>query len=150
MSAQYANLDPVAAEIGLGVWAPQQISTDFASCLRFAATSLNQTLHDVWPSPGLVRFIYIFRASYPKGTLPSAKFTLRPSLAFSYIGSVSARYSMSGRQPNFAVWYKEWNYGTFAEGATYIRLGGHHVWQIVVTCLHFYYYDDIIAINIQI
>ena len=24
-------------------------------------------------------------------------------------------------------WYKEWNYGTFAEGATYIRLRGHHV-----------------------
>jgi len=23
--------------------------------------------------------------------------------------------------------YKEWNYGTFAEGATYIRLGGHLV-----------------------
>jgi len=24
--------------------------------------------------------------------------------------------------------YKEWNYGTFAEGVTDIRLGGHHVW----------------------
>jgi len=23
-------------------------------------------------------------------------------------------------QPNFPAWYKEWNYGTFAEGATYI------------------------------
>jgi len=43
------------------------------------------------------------------------KFTLRPSLAFSYIGSVTARHSSSGRQPNFAAWYKEWNYGTFAE-----------------------------------
>jgi len=30
-------------------------------------------------------------------------------------------------QPNFAAWYKEWNYGTFAESATYIRLGGHDV-----------------------
>jgi len=45
----------------------------------------------------------------------------------SYIGSVTARHSSSGRQPNFAAWYKEWNYGTFAEGATYIWLGGHHV-----------------------
>jgi len=26
-----------------------------------------------------------------------------------------------------AAWYKEWNYGTFAEGTTCIRLGGHHV-----------------------
>jgi len=27
------------------------------------------------------------------------------------------------------AWYKEWNYGTFAEGATCIGLGGHHVWH---------------------
>jgi len=50
-----------------------------------------------------------------------------PSLAFSYIGSITARHSINGRQPNFAASYKEWNYGTFADGATYIRLGGHHV-----------------------
>ena len=50
----------------------------------------------------------------PNGILPYAKFTLRPSLAFSYIGSVTARHSSSQRQPNFAAWYKEWNYGTFA------------------------------------
>jgi len=40
---------------------------------------------------------------------------------------------LMARQPNFAAWYMEWNYGTlkfggsFAEGATYIRLGSHHV-----------------------
>jgi len=37
----------------------------------------------------------------PDGILPGAKFTLRPSLAFSYIGSVTARHSSSRRQPNF-------------------------------------------------
>ena len=31
----------------------------------------------------------------PDGILPRAKFTLRPSLAFSYIGSVTARHSSS-------------------------------------------------------
>ena len=56
----------------------------------------------------------------PDGILLGAKFTLHPSLAFSYIRRVTARYSSSGRQPNFAAWYKEWNYVTFAEGATYI------------------------------
>jgi len=61
------------------------------------------------------------------GNFPGAKFTLRPRLAFSYIVSVTAQQSSSGRQPNFAAWFKEWNYGTFPEGATYIRLGGHHV-----------------------
>ena len=37
----------------------------------------------------------------PKGILPRAKFILRPGLAFSYIGSVTARHSSSGHQPNF-------------------------------------------------
>jgi len=50
--------------------------------------------------------------------LPAAKFTLRPSLAFSYIGGVTARHSSSGRQPNFATLDKEWHYRTFAVGAT--------------------------------
>jgi len=35
----------------------------------------------------------------------------------------------SGPQPNCVAWYKEWNYRTFAEGATYIQLGGRHVWH---------------------
>jgi len=63
----------------------------------------------------------------PNGILPAATFILRPRFAFSYIGSITARHSSSGRQPNFVAWYYEWNYGTFAEGATNIRLGGHHV-----------------------
>jgi len=54
----------------------------------------------------------------PNRILPVAKFTLRPSLAFSYIGSVTVRHLSSGRQPNFAAWYKEWNYGTFTDGGT--------------------------------
>ena len=72
--------------------------------------------------------VYTFSGALaPNGILPGAKFTLRPSFAFSYIVSVTARHSSSGRQPNFVAWYKEWNYGTFAEGATYIRLDGHHL-----------------------
>jgi len=63
----------------------------------------------------------------PDRIFPGAKFTLRPSLVFAYIGSVTAWHSSSRHQPNFAASYKEWNYGTFAEGATYIRQGGHHV-----------------------
>jgi len=54
------------------------------------------------------------------GIWPGAKFTLRPTLAFSYIGSVTAWHSSSGREPSFAAWYKEWNYTAFAEGTTYI------------------------------
>jgi len=71
---------------------------------------------------------YTFSAALdPDRILPGAKFTLRPSIAFWYIGSVTARHSSSGRQPNFAAWYKEWTYRTFADGAIYIQQGGHHV-----------------------
>ena len=37
------------------------------------------------------------------GILPGAKFTLCPSLAFSYIGNLTAQLSSSGRQPNCGV-----------------------------------------------
>jgi len=65
----------------------------------------------------------------PDGILPSAQFTLRPSFAFSYIGRLAALLhgTRAAGIRQTAAWYKEWNYRTFAEGATYIRLGGHYV-----------------------
>jgi len=80
---------------------------------------VNQTLRDVWPSPGWYT-IYTFSGLPPNEILPGAKLTLRPSLAFSYIGSVTVRHSSSMSQPNFAAWDKEWNHGTFTDGATYM------------------------------
>ena len=41
----------------------------------------------------------------PDGILPGANFTLRPTLAFYYIGSIAAQHSTSGHQPNFATLY---------------------------------------------
>ena len=62
----------------------------FASLLhRRRSREVNQTLHDVWPSPGLVHYIYIFGVLRPIGILPCAKFTLRPSLAF--LANVNSR-----------------------------------------------------------
>jgi len=46
----------------------------------------------------------LFGTLVPKGILTGTILTLRPSLAFSYIFSVSARHSSSGHQPNFAAW----------------------------------------------
>ena len=125
------NVGPLTAEISLPVWGTPTNFDGFrilASLLRRRSTEANQTLHDLWSSPGLVHYIYIFGAfAPPDGIFPRAKFTLRPSLAFSYIGGVSAWHSTSWPQPNFAVWYKELNYGTFADGSTYIWPGGHQV-----------------------
>ena len=56
----------------------------------------NQPLHDVWPFLGWYTICTISGALAPDGILPGAKFTFRPSLAFSYIGSVTARHSSSG------------------------------------------------------
>ena len=56
----------------------------------------------------------------PNRILPVAlaKFTLRPSLAFSYIGSVTVRPLEQWASAKLAAWYKEWNYGTFTDGGT--------------------------------
>ena len=72
-------------------------------------------------------YIHFWGLLPPNRILPAAKFTLRLSLVFSCIDSITAWHLCSGHQPNFVVWYNEWNYRTFTEGATYIRLGGHHV-----------------------
>ena len=129
-----ANFGPLTAEIGLPVWGNPANFNGFcvlASLLhRRRLTAVNKTFDDVWPSLlGSYTIYTLLVALAPNGFLPHAKFTLRPSLAFSYIGSITARHSSSGRQPNFVAWYKEWNYGCFIDGATYIRLGGHHVWH---------------------
>ena len=102
-----ANFGPLAAEINLPVWGAPSNFDGFrvlASLLhRRRSTEVNQTLHYVWPSPGLVRYIYILVALAHNGILAGAKFTLCPSLALSYSGSVIARHCSSGRQPNFAA-----------------------------------------------
>jgi len=112
-----ANFSPLTAEIGLPVWGTPGNFNRFCILPLLLQRRLLR-----WYS------IYTFLGALaPDGILPGAKFTLRPSLAFSYIGSVTARYSSSGHQPNFAAYYKEWNYATFTYGTTYNGLGGHHV-----------------------
>ena len=65
--------------------------------------AVNQTLYHVWPSPALVYYIHFLGLLPPNGILPHSKLTLLPSLAFSYIGTVNALHSSSGRRPNCGV-----------------------------------------------
>ena len=76
-----------------------QSSRDAKYCDVFMSVCLF-TRMSVWPSPGLVHYIHNFGFLPPDGILPGAEFTLHPSLAFAYIGSVTARHFSSGRQPN--------------------------------------------------
>jgi len=63
------NFGPLTAEICWRVWGTPANFNGFrvlASLLqRRRSTEVNQTLYDVWPSPGLVHYIHIFRGSYP-------------------------------------------------------------------------------------
>jgi len=117
-SHNMVNFCILAAEINWWVWGTPANFYGFrilASLLHHPlSTSVNQTSHDVWPSAGLVHYIHFRGLLPPNRILPRTKFTLHPSLAFSYFGSITARHSSSGHQPNFAAWDKEWNYGTFA------------------------------------
>jgi len=63
------NFGVLTAEIGSGVWGTPANFNGFrilASLLqRRHSLEANQTLHDVWPSPGLVHYLYIFWGSRP-------------------------------------------------------------------------------------
>jgi len=64
-----ANFGPLTAEIGLAVWGTPANFNGFrvlpSLLQRRCSPDANQTLHDVWPSPGLVHCIYIFGGSCP-------------------------------------------------------------------------------------
>ena len=130
MSPQYGELRPTNGWDRFGSLGHPS-KTGFAFWLRYCSDVAHRKPTKLCTMFG--RFlgwctIYTFSGALaPERILPAAKFTLRSSLVFSYIGSVTARHSSSGRQPNFAASYKEWNFRTFAEGATYIRQGGHNV-----------------------
>jgi len=62
------NFGSLMAEISSGVWGiPANFNRFrvFASLHRRRPTEVNKTLQDVWPSPGLLHYIYIFGGSCP-------------------------------------------------------------------------------------
>jgi len=86
MPPTMVNFGSLAAEICWRVWGTPANFNGFrvlASLLQQrGSTEASQTLHDVWPSPAVVYYIYIhFRGLLPpNGILPAAKFTLHPNL----------------------------------------------------------------------
>jgi len=107
------NVGP--ADIGSGVWGTPANFNRFrvlASLLhRRRSVEVNQTLHGVWPSPGLVHYMYIFGGLPYNGILPGAKFTCvqvlcYPTLAALLHGARSVGVSQTLRRPSrwtFAV-----------------------------------------------
>ena len=110
MSSQYGERRPSAHLRLRSIYrfgAPQQISMGFGSWLRYCTDVAERTSTKLRTMFGCLLgwfTIYAFSGALaPNRFLTGAKFTLRPSLALSYICSVTARHSSSGRQPNFAA-----------------------------------------------
>jgi len=72
------------------------------------------TLHNVWPSAGLIYYVYNFGGSFPLTELCQVQNSLcvqvlhSPVLASLLHGTGALGISQT------AACYKEWNYGTFA------------------------------------
>jgi len=83
------NFGPLAAEIGSLVWGTPANFNGFrvlaSLLLRRRSTEANQTLHDVWPSPGLVYYIYTFGGSCPVTEFCQVKFHFASSKSCSLL-----------------------------------------------------------------
>jgi len=102
------NIGPLTAEICWRVWGtPSKFQRVSRIGLVTAPTSLNGRQPNfarcLAVSCAGILYIHFWGPLPPNGILPGAKFTLRPNLAFSYIGSVTARHSSTVRQPNFVA-----------------------------------------------
>jgi len=96
------NFGPLTAEIGLPVWGTPANFNGFRVLAlllrRRSATEANQTLHDVWPSPGLVHYIYILGVLAPDGISLSVKVLRSPILAALLQGTPAAGVSHTLRR----------------------------------------------------
>jgi len=126
------NFGPLTAEIFWRVWGTLANFNRFrilASLVhQRCSTEVNKTLQDVWTSPGLVHYIYIFRGSSPNGILPVADknhFASKSCILIYWQHYCTALEQQPSAKLGGVVQGMElWN---FAEGAAYVRLGGHHV-----------------------
>jgi len=127
------NFGPLAAEIDWRVWGTPANFDGFrvlASLLqRRRSTKVNQALHDVWPSPGLVHYLYTFGGSCsltefcPVQNSPCAQVLRSPILAallhFTRVVSVNQSLRRATKKGITELLLLGRN--------TYIRQGGHHV-----------------------
>ena len=107
MSSQYGELQPANGWDRLAsLWHPSKFQRVLHLGFVTAPPSLNggqpnfaRCLAISWAG-----ILYAFLGLLSlNGILPGAKFTLHLSLAFSYIGSVTAQHSSSGHQPNCSI-----------------------------------------------
>jgi len=126
------NFGLLTAEISWQVWnTPANFNFNGCRVLpsllqRRCSPEANQTLHDIWPSPGLLHYTYIFGGSCPltgffpvQNSLFVQVFRSRILVALLH-GTPTAGISQTlGRGTTNGI-------TELSEGATYIRQDGHH------------------------
>ena len=108
MTLQYGKLQPTSGcdrFVSLGRPSNFNGFRVLASLLqRRRSTESNQTLYDVWPSPARLDYVYIFGGCCPVTEFCHVQISVCVlQVLRSPIGSVTARHSSSGREPNFAA-----------------------------------------------
>jgi len=88
---------------------------------RRRSTEANQTLYDLWPSPGLVHYVYIFAGSCPVTEFCQVQNSLCVLVLCSPIGLFATLLHCS-RVVGVDQTLRRW-----AQGTAYIRQGGHYV-----------------------
>jgi len=125
-----ANFGPLTAEIGLPVRGHPANFNRFrvlASLLQQRRSpEANQTLHDFWPSPGLVKYIYIFGGFRPLTEFCYVQNSLCVQVLRSRILAELLRGTPAAASANLCSVVQGMEYGKFADSTTYIWLGGHH------------------------
>ena len=123
MSSQYGELRPTNGWDPFGSLGHPSKFNGFrvlpSLLQRRRSPEANQTLHDVWPSHGLIHYIYIFGDSCPLTEFCTVQNSLYVQVLRSHVlaallhGTPAAGVSQTLRRSS--------------EGTTYIRQGGHHV-----------------------
>jgi len=118
MCRNMVNFSPLTAEICWRVWSTPANFNRFpvlASLLhRGRSREVNKTSQDVWPSPGLVHYIHFWGCCPLTEFCQLQKFTLRSTLAFSYIKlcgvvqGIKLRNIRRGRHLYSAGWPSRW------------------------------------------
>ena len=102
-----ANFRSLTAEIVSLVWGTPANFNWFrvlpSLLQRRHSPEANQSLHDVWLSPGLVHYIYIFGGSCPCQNFAWCKIHFMSKSCVCLYRHVTARHTSSGRQPNCGV-----------------------------------------------
>jgi len=118
------NFGPLAAEISSLVWGTPANFNGFRVLAlllqRHRLMEANQTLNDVWPSPGLVQYIYIFGGSCPVTEFCQVQSSLCVQVLHCPVVLAALLHGTRVVGISQTLCHR-------AEGATYIWQGDHHV-----------------------